>query len=490
MYSLSKVIIPLIFIINIVVGLQFPFNLDSLLNHNLADGHLHYSTLNPEDYPIDLLKYKDDYVIRVNYNNHKELREFFIKSKDESINDTKINFNKWARNNHLNQIDIQINEENLVKLIEKFPTIEYEIIIKDLAQKVYETFPQDYKKPATSIKNSKYQYQSTEDVIKATKLNIFSELFFKDYRPLETIDAWLELIQSSFPDIIQIEQIGQTYEHRSYDVVHFSVPNKDIEHGERRTIVITGGVHAREWISVSSVLYSIYELLQFYSINPTSKIFKELDFLFIPNANPDGYEYTWKTDRLWRKNRQETTHPRCFGIDIDHSYDYHWTRSTDWACGEEYSGEVPFEAIESRIWEEYLNNTNENHKIWGYIDLHSYSQEVLYPYAYSCNQQPRDEENLIELAYGISKAIRIQLGVNYNVLPACLDKDADMMPDLGAGSALDYMYHNRAYWAYQLKLRDSGSHGFLLPPKYIEPVGREIFAGFKYFCYFILSDER
>lgn len=488
MYALSTIALTW-FLLNTVVAFQFPFKIDSLFNNNRGDAHVHFSTLDPKDYPIDLLKYKDDYVIRVNHKDNPQLKEFLIKSHNETINNTKIKFATWARNNHLHQMDLQINEENLVKLIEKFPTIEYEMIIEDLSQKVYETYPDNHKKPSINT-NSKYKYQATEDVIRETKANVFSELFFKDYRPLETIDAWMELIQSSFPDIIQIEEIGQTFEHRSYDVVHFSVPNKDIEHGDRRTIVITGGVHAREWISVSSVLYAIYELLQFYTINPSSKIFKELDFLFIPNANPDGYEYTWTTDRLWRKNRQKTNHPQCLGIDIDHSYDYHWTKSTDWQCGEEYSGETPFESIESKIWEEYLNSTNEDHKIWGYIDLHSYAQEVLYPYAYSCNNQPRDEENLIELAYGIAKSIRVQSGINYQVLPACIDKDADMMPDLGAGSALDYMYHKRAYWAYQLKLRDSGSHGFLLPPKYIEPVGREIFAGLKYFCYFILSDER
>ncbi|EGW31526.1 uncharacterized protein SPAPADRAFT_62113 [Spathaspora passalidarum NRRL Y-27907] len=468
---------------------QFPFDISKFRLNGGDSTHLHFSTVDPSDFPIDLLKYHDDYVIRVNYGDNAELKRFLLSKSGDSSNDTQIKFSRWTRNTSTRQIDLQIDENNLIKLIEKFPLISYDIIIEDLSQKVYETYPKDFHNSITT-KDSKYQYQSTHDVINATTANVFSEVFFKEYRPLETIDSWLELLQETYPDILSIEEIGHTYENRPYKVVHFAVPNDDVKHGDRRTIVITGGTHAREWISVSSVLYAIYDLLQFYAEEPESKIFKELDFLFIPVANPDGYEYTWKADRLWRKNRQQTVQPNCFGIDLDHSYDYHWTKSTDWECGEEYSGEYPFEAIESKIWEEYLNNTNHDHKIWGYIDLHSYSQEVLYPYAYSCDQQPRDEENLIEAAYGIAKSIRLQSGVNYHVLPACIDRDADLLPDLGSGSALDFMYHNRAYWAFQLKLRDSGSHGFLLPPKYIEPVGREVFAGFKYFCYFILSDER
>ncbi|KAK6200419.1 uncharacterized protein RJT21DRAFT_121319 [Scheffersomyces amazonensis] len=478
----------------LVASLQLPFDTSSLFKFNdILDGDIyrHYTTLNEDELPINLYQYHDDFVIRIDYSDNLELKKYILLSKSTE-NNTNISFQKWSKNNHGQFIDLQINEENLIKLIEKFPTINYKIIIEDLAQRVFETYPENHAKAGLTKRdsNSQYKYQATEDVIAEAKVNVLSELFFKEYRPLETIEAWLDILQQTYPDILSFEDIGRSYEHRTYRVVHFSVPNSDIEHHERKTIVVTGGVHAREWISVSSVLYTIYSLILHYHENPTSKILSNLDFLFIPVSNPDGYEYSWHTDRLWRKNRQETVFPTCFGIDIDHSFDFHWTKSSDWACGEEYSGELPFEAFESQIWEEYLNETNNDHKIWGYIDLHSYSQEVLYPYAYSCSEQPRDEENLIELAYGIAKSIRLQSGKTYNVLPACIDKDVDLLPDLGSGSALDFMYHNRAYWAYQLKLRDSGSHGFLLPGKYIEPVGKEIFAGIKYFCLFILNDER
>ncbi|GMG33732.1 unnamed protein product [Ambrosiozyma monospora] len=209
----------------------------------------------------------------------------------------------------------------------------------------------------------------------------------------------------------------------------------------------------------------------------------------MPVMNPDGYDYTWNNDRLWRKNRQETYNPRCFGIDIDHSFDYHFTKSEESSCSEDYAGEGAFESLESHAWDKYLNETRHDHPMYGYIDLHSYAQEVLYPYAYTCEQAPRDKENLLELAYGLSQSIRLNSGKNYGVLSACEDKGADLLPSMGAGSALDYMYHNKAHWAFVMKLRDSGSHGFLLPPKYIAPVGKEIYASIKYFAGFVLSDD-
>ncbi len=449
--------------------IQIPFNFNGLFSSKDVT-RPHYTSVDPQYHPIDLSQYNDKHVVRIDYSNDPDLGKYLISLPLRG--DANVHFAKWSHASNLKTIDIQIDKESLAKLHEMFPSMSFKVIVGDLAQKIFETYPLQVN-------------QLNEDPVVA------NELFFKEYRSLETIDAWLGLLQATYPDIISVEEIGETYEHRKYKVVHFTVPSSEgnDDHGDRRTVVVSGGIHAREWISTSSVLYSIYALIEFYKNAPDSDIWSKLDFIFIPVSNPDGYEYTWTTDRLWRKNRQPTIHPKCFGIDIDHSYDYHWTRSSDWACGEEYSGEAPFEAFESQIWTEYLNNTNANHKIWGYIDLHSYSQEILYPYAFSCNEQPRDEENLLEVAWGLAKAIRMQSGTLYNVLPACIDRDADLMPDLGSGTALDYMYHHRADYAFQLKLRDTGNHGFLLPAKYIEPVGREVVAALKYLCNFLVDEQ-
>lgn len=438
--------------------------------------HPHYLSVDRATWPVDLEKYMDQKVVRITADD--DTRRFLRENK----------FKIWSHSALQKTVDVQVTERDHAALIAHLKA-DPEVVVRDLAQAVFETYPVEM-----TGNYNEYAQMSLQEVQDADDVHAASEVFFKLYRPLLSIDAWLDMLQQTYPKLVTMETIGQTYEGRDFKVVHISVPDDDVEHKDRKTIVVTGGVHAREWISVSSTLYCIYEMLNHYEENPdTWKELAKLDFLFIPVLNPDGYEYSWGTDRLWRKNRQHVTggdDSVCLGIDIDHLFDYHWTPSSDDACGEEYSGEGPFEAYELRIWDTYLNTTNEDHRIWGYIDLHLYSQEILYPYAYLCNETPRDEENLIELAYGISKAIRLTSGKYYAVLPACIDRDSDLIPDLGSGLALDYMYHHRAYWAFQMKLRDGGSHGFLLPDKYIQPVGEEVAAGIKYFCRFILSDDR
>ena len=230
------------------------------------------------------------------------------------------------------------------------------------------------------------------------------DFFFNEYRDLDTIYMWLDLLERSFPSLVAVEHLGRTFEGRELKALHIS-GNKPESNPEKKTIVITGGIHAREWISVSTVCWALYQLLNRYgSSKKETKYLDDLDFLVIPVFNPDGYAYTWSHDRLWRKNRQRTHVPQCLGIDIDHSFGFQWEKAHTHACSEEYSGETPFEAWEASAWYKYINETKGDYKIYGYIDMHSYSQEILYPYAYSCDALPRDLENLLELSYGLSKA--------------------------------------------------------------------------------------
>lgn len=447
------------------------FEIQQILNYFNPNYYLN----NQSDWLLDLDQYKNFKIIRINL-------------KNQDINYIKsLNYPVWESNSKF--IDLKIHEDELSNL-----NCEYQVIIDDLPQTIYETYPNIYNDELEQYLNNDVfnineisKLQSLDN----TTIDTLTDLFFKEYRPLNTIYSWLDLIQESYPDLVNIEWLGTTYEGRDIKAIHLSSPLG--LNPKKKTIVITSGVHAREWVSVSTSLFIISNLLARYNSNKFYKketfFLNYLDFLIIPVFNPDGYDYTWNSDRLWRKNRQETYLPRCFGIDIDHSFGYHWQKSEDFPCGESYSGEIEFEAIEAQNINNYINITKNEHDIYGYIDLHSYTQKVLYPYAYSCTDEPRDAENLIELAYGIQKKIRLTKGKIYEVLPACEDRGVDWLPGLGAGSSLDYMYHNRAHWAFQLKLRDTGSHGFLLPSSYITPVGKEIYNAIKYFCEFILNPE-
>lgn len=262
----------------------------------------------------------------------------------------------------------------------------------------------------------------------------------------------MRLLEAMFPSVAKMTSIGQSYEGRDVYAFRVGAPRNSTEKDHRKTILVTGGLHGREWISTSSVTYLLWSTITSYGNESIiTKLLQDVDIVFIPVLNPDGYEYTWEADRLWRKSRQETKMRFCRGIDLDHAFGYGFDaveRTTD-PCSESYGGDEPFEAVEASVLAEWARNeTGNGAKFLAFLDLHSYSQQVLYPYAYTCEKDPPNRENLEELAVGLAKAIRLSSGEPYTVASACEGavafapdaKNAATRLEVGGGAAIDWFH--------------------------------------------------
>ncbi|KAL6717131.1 putative metallocarboxypeptidase ecm14 [Lecanora helva] len=414
-------------------------------------------------------------------------------------------------------VDIRLSKDVVPSLLGLLPPSlqhAHTPLMHDLAQAIFESYPSltlvDPSPPAQGPSRpfSHDLRPSTDE----------TNIFFREYQPLSVIVPWMRLLRSLFPTHVRMLNIGYSYEGRDIPALRVGVhpTNSEKPSSPRKTIIITGGSHAREWISTSSVNYAAYSFITAYGKSKSmTKLLEEFDFIFVPTLNPDGYVYTWENDRLWRKNRQQTPLRFCKGLDLDRTYGFEWdsdsTKSNP--CSESFSGEAPFEGVESRRFANWVHNETENNnvKVIGFLDLHSYSQQVLYPYSFSCTSAPPTLENLEEGAIGLAKAIRLTHGEIYGVTSAC-EGSVQVSPsakccqqrqqkskteralwptiESGGGSALDWFYHElRVPYAYQIKLRDTGSYGFLLPAKNIVPTGKETFAAIEHFGQFLMGNK-
>lgn len=433
-------------------------------------------------------KYANEVVIRFNVTNTEEKRALAEAS-------TRLFLDIWGTTSDYVDIRVQINQVSplLGMLPERLSTSHF-TLISDLARAIHESLP----------KNMGSVLEQGLHKSSLGPLAASDNIFFTRYHPLRTVMQWMQLLESIFPEHVQYISIGQSSEGREIPALRVGRPSVNSGTSPRKTMVVTAGIHAREWISTTTANYVAWALITEFNKDPIiTKFLHHFDVIFIPILNPDGMNYSWQHDRLWRKSRQETSLRMCKGYDLDRSFSFGESfehAQTD-PCSEDYGGERPFEATEAAELAKWSRNEKELHNVQfvGMIDYHSYSQQILFPYAYTCTIEPPNLENLEELAAGIAKTIRLSSGEAYSVSPAC---DAALVADKpkhevsgtrineGTGSAMDWFYQEmKAHFSYQIKLRDHGLYGFLLPEEEIIPTGQEMFFVMKYVADYLLGNN-
>uniref|UniRef100_A0A023ES11 Zinc carboxypeptidase A 1 n=1 Tax=Aedes albopictus TaxID=7160 RepID=A0A023ES11_AEDAL len=283
---------------------------------------------------------------------------------------------------------------------------------------------------------------------------------FNNYYELEDIHAWLDKLANQY-DQVELLEGGHSYENRSIKGVKVSYKSGN------PGVFIEGGIHAREWISPATVAYILNELLT--STDPKVRnIAENYDWYMFPSVNPDGYVYTHKKDRLWRKTRTPYS-GGCFGADPNRNWDFHWAeQGTSSRCqSETYGGPYAFSEVETKTLSEFVASLKG--KIQAYISFHSYSQLLLFPYGHTHEHTP-NHNDLDEIAKATVTSLAKRYGTKYNygniydaIYPA-------------SGASVDWAYGTldvKIAYTYELRPGSGSWNGFVLPPKQIVPTGEE-----------------
>lgn len=145
-----------------------------------------------------------------------------------------------------------------------------------------------------------------------------------------------------------------------------------------KAIWIDGGIHAREWISPASVTYFVNDLIEKWDDQPAH--IRNVNWYVLPVHNPDGYEYSHRSDRLWRKNRGGAG--SCFGVDLNRNYGYKWggKGTSRNPCQEIFAGRAGFSEPETAAVKRFFDSNQG--KFSAFLTFHSYGQYILHPWGY------------------------------------------------------------------------------------------------------------
>ncbi|KAJ0174563.1 hypothetical protein K1T71_009671 [Dendrolimus kikuchii] len=354
----------------------------------------------------------------------------------------------WGGNQTM--VDVLVRQEALPNVTRIFrrENMDFEIVIDDLQKRINEENP--------PLDANEIELQDRRG----------HRMTWKQYHRLEDIHGFMDYLAKTYPTIVSVNTIGKSFEGRNLKVLRISNGKS-----ANKAVFIDGGIHAREWISPATVTYFINQFAENFDVE--SDDIKNIDWYFLPVVNPDGYEYTHVTDRLWRKNRKPGYGSRlCTGTDLNRNFGYRWggKGASNSPCSEIYRGSKAFSEPESQAVSDFIKNSAANFS--AYITYHSYGQYLLYPWGYD-NALPPDHKDLESLGRKMAEAIISTGGTNYQVGSS----SGLLYP--AAGGSDDWAKSQGIKYTYTIELRDTGRHGFVLPTSYIEPVARESLAGLR-----------
>ncbi|RBR25767.1 uncharacterized protein FIESC28_01449 [Fusarium coffeatum] len=299
--------------------------------------------------------------------------------------------------------------------------------------------------------------------------------YFKSYHSFEQHTQFLNDLQKSFSKNSEVFTTGKSVEGREIKGIHLWGKRGK---AKNPAIIWHGNVHAREWISSMTVEYLAWKLVQGYGNKEklVRSIIDTHDFYIIPIVNPDGFVYSIKSDRLWRKNRSKDD-KKCIGTDMNRNWPYKWDipgGSSTNPCDETYRGRKPGDTPEIKALTSHALSVKKKTGIRSYIDWHSYSQLILLPYGYTCDLNATNTNYQMKLAGEVAAAIEDNSGSDFLYGPTC-----QTIYQTSGGSS-DWVFDvagAEIAWGIELRPGRLTGDGFVLPPKQIIKSGEEIWAG-------------
>ncbi|XP_060699096.1 carboxypeptidase A1-like [Hemiscyllium ocellatum] len=384
-----------------------------------------------------------DQVLRITASNEAQLD--MVRSLQELQH---LNIDFWLEpSKPLMPIDIQVPREHVqsVKAFFEFNGIGYSTLIEDLQLLLDE--------------------EKKEMILSRHKERKSQTFNYASYHTLEEIYTWMDSFVASNSGLVSKMQIGTTFENRPIYVLRFSTGGIN-----RPAIWINFGIHAREWISPATSLWLANKFVSEYGKDTSvTSLLNTMDLYLELVTNPDGFQFTHTNNRMWRKTRSKHVGLACTGVDPNRNFDANFggPGASGNSCSSTYYGPYANSEKEVKAIVDFVKSHG-NFKV--FIDVHSYSQLLMFPYGYT-STKPKDYAELLDLSKISVTSLASLYGTDYRYGPIFTTIYQS------SGSSIDWAYDQGIKYAFCFELRDTGRYGFILPANQIIPTAEETYLG-------------
>jgi len=231
------------------------------------------------------------------------------------------------------------------------------------------------------------------------------------YLTINGIATGITHLKNTYPSLVDLIELPErSFENRKIRAIRLRAGTAT----DRRGVLAIGGTHARELVNPEVVLALALKLCDAYTNNTgitwggknftaqqVELVMELLDIFLVPLTNPDGRRHVQKPGGvpMWRKNRADYG-TGSIGVDLNRNLEFLWdftlgATSSD-PTSDVYHGPSVFSESETRNVS-WLLDTYDH--IRCFVDVHSYSELILYPWGDDDTQTTDTDQNFTNPAW-------------------------------------------------------------------------------------------
>jgi hypothetical protein len=185
----------------------------------------------------------------------------------------------------------------------------------------------------------------------------------------------------------KLEVIGHSIDGREIVALKVTRNARTLADGTRPAALYISLQHAREWISVEVNRRLLHYFVDNYGTNAdVTNLVNTRELWFVVVSNPDGYQFTFDSERLWRKNLRDNNGDGNItvgdGVDPNRNWPEHWNWDDEGSAtlqsDETYRGIAPVSEPETAAMKGLLDRI----KFKYMINYHSAAQQLLLPFGW------------------------------------------------------------------------------------------------------------